>query len=164
MRAMLMVAALVVGLTAASLSNAQEVQRRPRATLTPVKSPVEVQAGTPTTVSLRVQLPPDIHVQANKPKDPALIPTVLTIDAPPGVTVDGVSYPPPSEIAQVGRDDKLAVLGPDFTIDVRVSSDASAPARAVKVPARLRYQACNVKVCFPPTTGQTEWTLTVRGQ
>jgi len=75
-----------------------------------------------------------------------------------------VTYPSPSEIAQAGRDDKLAVLGPDFTIDVRLSVDATVAAGSVKVPARLRYQACNDKVCFPPTTGQTEWTLTVRSQ
>jgi len=162
MRAFLAVSAVVIGLTAPSLSTAQG--QRPRAQLAPVKSPVEARAGAKATVSLRVQLPPDIHVQANKPKDPSLIPTVLTVDAPPGVVVDEVSYPAPTDFAQVGREEKLAVLGPEFTIDVRLSIPATTAAGTVKVPARLRYQACNDKVCFPPTTTLTEWTLDVRSQ
>ena len=162
MRAFLAVSAVVIGLTAPSLSTAQG--QRPRAQLAPVKSPVEARAGAKATVSLRVQLPPDIHVQANKPKDPSLIPTVLTVDVPPGVVVEEVTYPPPSELTQADRGEKLAVLGPEFTIDVRLSVSATAPAGTVKLPARLRYQACNDKVCFPPTTGLTEWALEVRSQ
>jgi thiol:disulfide interchange protein DsbD len=162
MRVSSIVFAVVIGLGASSSSGAQT--QRPRAQLTPVRSPVDVRAGGVATVAVKVQLPPDIHVQANKPKDPSLIPTVLTVDAPPGVRVDEVSYPAPTEFAQVGREEKLAVLGPEFTIDVRLSIPATTAAGTVKVPARLRYQACNDKVCFPPTTGLTEWTLEVRSQ
>ena len=42
------------------------------------------------------RLPEDVHVQAHKPRDPSLIPTVLTLEAPPGVTVDAINYPPPA--------------------------------------------------------------------
>jgi thiol:disulfide interchange protein DsbD len=161
MRAIVAVSALVIGLTAPLLGGSAQAQR-PRAQLTPVKSPVEARAGATAILSLKVQLPPDIHVQANKPKDSSLIPTVLTVDAPAGVEVGEVTYPPPSELAQADRSEKLAVLGPDFTIDVRLSIAATAPAGTVKVPARLRYQACTDKVCFPPTTGVTEWTLEIR--
>ncbi len=154
--------AIVIGL-APPLSSSGQAQR-PRAQLSPLKASVNARPGEAVTVSLKVQLPPDVHVQANKPKDPSLIPTVLTVDAPPPLVVDEVSYPAPTEFSQVGRAEKLAVLGPEFTIEVRLSIPASAADGTVKVPARLRYQACNDKVCFPPTTGLTEWTLEVRSR
>ena len=65
-------------------------------------------------------------MQAHEPRDPSLIPTVLTVEAPPGTTVDAVSYPPPTDLTQAGRREPLAVLGPEFVIDVRLSVAASA--------------------------------------
>lgn len=153
---------IVFALAGAPTVNGAQAQR-PRAQLTAVKPGGEVRAGTTSTVSLKVQLPSDVHVQANKPKDPSLIPTVLTVDAPSGIVVEEVIYPAPTDFAQIGRKEPLAVLGPEFTIDVRLSIPAGATG-TLKVPARLRYQACNDKVCFPPTTGSAEWLLDVRGR
>ena len=68
---------------------------RPRATLVTSTPEVTLAAGSTTIVSLRVELPAGVHVQAHKPNDPLLIPTVLTVDAPAGVTVASVSYPSP---------------------------------------------------------------------
>lgn len=153
------VAVLLAGIP--SLSSAQA--QRPRAQLTPVQPSGEIRAGQATTLSLKVVLPADVHVQANKPKDPSLIPTVLTLDTSSGVVVEAVTYPAPTELTQVNRKEPLAVLGPEFAIDVRLAIPGSASG-TLKIPARLRYQACNEKLCFPPTTGTAEWLLEVRGQ
>ena len=151
---------IAIGLAGAPSPGDAQTQR-PRAQLTALKPGGEVRAGTTTTISLKVQLPSDVHVQANKPKDPSLIPTVLTVDASSGVVVEEVIYPAPTDFSQIGRKEPLAVLGPEFTIEVRLSVPAGTTG-TLKVPARLRYQACNEKVCFPPTTGMTEWLLDVR--
>ena len=153
---------IVFALAGAPIVSGAQAQR-PRAQLTAVNSTGEVRAGATSTVSLKVKLPSEVHVQANKPKDPSLIPTVLTIDAPSGVVVEEVTYPAPTDFAQVGRKEPLAVLGPEFTIEVRLSIPANTTG-TLKVPARLRYQACNDKLCFPPTTGTAEWLLDVRGR
>jgi hypothetical protein len=60
---------------------------RPRAEVTPVVESAP-KAGATARVSLKVRLPQEVHVQANKPRDPSLIPTVLTVEAPPGITVE----------------------------------------------------------------------------
>ncbi len=73
---------------------------RPRATLVTTTPEVTLAAGATTIVSLRVELPAGVHVQAHQPNDPLLIPTVLTVDAPAGVTVASVSYPSPAELKQ----------------------------------------------------------------
>ena len=89
-------------------------------------------------------------MQANKPRDPSLIPTVLALTPPDGVTVDDISYPAPSELAQKDRKETLAVLGPEFTIEIKATLAAGVAAGELKIPGVLRYQACNDSVCFAP--------------
>ena len=135
---------------------------RPRAELTPVVETASVRPGETMRLSLKVRLPEHVHVQAHEPRDPSLIPTVLTVEAPPGITVEAITYPPPTELTQAGRRDTLAVLGPDFAIDVRLTVAATAAAGDLAVPAVLRYQACNDAVCFPPARATATWTVHVQ--
>jgi thiol:disulfide interchange protein DsbD len=134
---------------------------RPRAEVAPAVTTARPKAGGPLTLALHVRLPKDVHVQANKPRDPSLIPTVLTLTPPEGVTVDDISYPAPSELAQKDRKDTLAVLGPEFTIAIKATLAAGTPAGEIKIPGVLRYQACNDSVCFAPTRATAEWVVRV---
>jgi DsbC/DsbD-like thiol-disulfide interchange protein len=121
----------------------------------------DVKPGSTAILRLEVRLPKDVHVQANRPRDASLIPTALTIDAPPGVAIEKITYPPPSELAQTGRKEKLLVLGPEFEIQVHVAVSDSHASGDVVIPARLRYQACNDTMCFPPARAEAQWTLRV---
>ena len=60
--------------------------------------------ATPRASRCKVSLPEGLHTQSNKPRDPLLIPTELTIDAPAGVTVEGnrVSAVDRSEAGRAG--------------------------------------------------------------
>jgi DsbC/DsbD-like thiol-disulfide interchange protein len=134
---------------------------RPRAEVTPVVATEKPKAGAPLALSLEVVLPKDVHVQANKPRDPSLIPTVLTLTPPEGVTVDDVTYPAPTELAQKDRKDTLAVLGPQFTIEIKATLAAGVGPGELKIPGVLRYQACNDSVCFAPARANAQWTVRV---
>jgi DsbC/DsbD-like thiol-disulfide interchange protein len=133
---------------------------RPRAEVAPVVTTAAPKAGAPVALALHVRLPKDVHVQANKPRDPSLIPT-LTLTPPAGVTVDGITYPAPSELAQKDRKETLAVLGPEFTIEIMATVAAGVPAGELKIPGILRYQACNDSVCFAPTRATMEWAIRI---
>jgi hypothetical protein len=133
---------------------------RPRAEVTATVASTPARAGQTASLTLHVRLPEDVHVQAHEPRDPSLIPTVLTVEAPPGTTVEAVRYPPPAELTQAGRRESLAVLGPEFDIDVRLAVPATASG-TVTVPAVLRYQACNAAVCFPPARATVSWEVPI---
>jgi hypothetical protein len=141
---------------AMTMAMAETQPGRPRADVTPVVTSVGPEGEA--LVVLHVRLPADVHVQASKPRDPSLIPTALMVEAPPGVTVEAITYPAPTELAQAGRAEPLSVLGPEFEIGVRLSI-ADGTKGALVVPAKLRYQACNDTVCFPPASATTEWRL-----
>jgi cytochrome c biogenesis protein CcdA/DsbC/DsbD-like thiol-disulfide interchange protein/thiol-disulfide isomerase/thioredoxin len=150
---------LAIMAIAAAALNAQ--LRRPQATVTPLVERAGVHAGGPVRLALQVSLPEGLHTQSNKPLDPTLIPTVLTINAPPGVTVDEVVYPPAIELAQAGQDKPLAVFEREFAIGVQVALAPGMAEGDLVLPARLRYQACNENMCFPPATADVQWTIRV---
>ena len=135
--------------------------RRPTASLTPLVSSDGVAPGQRVSLALQVSLPPGLHVQSDAPRDPTLIPTVLTVEPPAGITVDEILYPPPQDFEQAGMAEPLAVFDHAFTIGVRVSVARGAAPGEVVVPARLRYQACDDQMCFAPTTAEVSWTVRV---
>ncbi len=154
--------ALVGGLlvVAAIAPHAQPV--KPKASLTPSVETAPVRAGGVVHVALKVTLRPEtVHVQSNKPRDPAFIPTVLTIDAPAGITVAKIQYPPARDLKQEGQPTPLAVYGPEFTINVDLALAKSTNAGDLIVPAHLKYQACDESVCYPPAKADAQWTLPV---
>jgi DsbC/DsbD-like thiol-disulfide interchange protein len=151
-----------IALAIAAPAPATGQSQRPRAELAPVVDTSPIRAGAPAQLSLHVRLPKDIHVQSNKPRDPLLIPTTLTLEPPTGIAVESIDYPAASDLAQPGREEPLAVFGSEFTITVKVSVGAGVTAGDVNVPATLRYQPCDDTVCFPPTRATTQWVLNVK--
>ena len=118
-------------------------------------------AGETARVALRVSLPDGLHTQSNKPRDPLLIPTELTIDAPVGITVKETVFPPSTDLKQLGQDQPLAVFEQTFAIGVQLAIAPGVAAGTLVVPAHLRYQACDANLCYAPSTATVEWTITV---
>ena len=134
---------------------------RPHADVTPFVESDGAHAGASVRVALRVALPEGLHTQSNKPRDPNLIPTVLTVDAPAGVTVDEIVFPASTDLKQIGQDQPLAVFERQFTIGVRLSLAGNLGPGEITVPSHLRYQACDLNLCYAPSTADSTWTLRI---
>jgi DsbC/DsbD-like thiol-disulfide interchange protein len=111
---------------------------------------VMVDAGKAEIVELRFRVDAGYHINSHTPKDPLLIPTRLTLDAGPGVTVLGEVYPK-GEAFKLGQGSDsmlLDVYQGEFRVMVRVRA-AKGPQTLV---GSLHYQACDDASCFPPKT------------
>jgi DsbC/DsbD-like thiol-disulfide interchange protein len=151
---------LVVGLALSAVPTHAQF-RQPKAELTPVVQQRAIRPGQTVTVELGVELPEDIHVQSDEPRDPYVIPTVLTFTVPEGVMVEEITYPPFSDFLLEGWEEPLTVFESEFTIVVRLALDANVSPGEMVVPGSLLYQACDDKVCFPPATAAVEWHLLI---
>ena len=156
MRALIATLALLLVLPQIAVAQLRGV----KAELTPV---VESDAapGSPVRVALQVRLPEQFHVQSDAPRDPALIPTVLTVDAPEGITIAEIVFPPPQEFNQLGQSQPLLVFPHEFAIGVRLEIAPGVPVGRLDVPARLRYQACDDRLCFAPVNADLVWSLNI---
>jgi cytochrome c biogenesis protein CcdA/DsbC/DsbD-like thiol-disulfide interchange protein len=122
-----------------------------------------VRAGSTIRAALKVALPEGYHVQSDKPRDPTLIATELSVEAPAGVQVEEIVFPEAEDFKQEGLPEPLLVFEREFVIGVRLSLPPTLPAGPLTIPARLRYQACDDKMCYAPSNGQAQWTLNVVG-
>jgi thioredoxin:protein disulfide reductase len=132
-----------------------------KADVVPLADADGARAGSDARLALQVTLPDGYHVQSNKPRDPSLIPTELTVNAPVGITVAEIAFPATVETRLVGVDEPLAVFERSFVIGVRIAVASTMAPGDVSLPAHLRYQACNDTTCFAPTTATFEWRLHV---
>jgi thiol:disulfide interchange protein DsbD len=137
--------------------------RPPRATVTALVESDGVAQGGSARVALKVVLPEKLHANSNKPRDPSLIPTVVTITPPDGVTIEEIVYPQAQDLAQKGADQPLSVFEREFFIGVSLKIASGAALGVVTIPARLRYQACDESICYIPATAQVEWKLRIGG-
>ena len=133
---------------------------RPKADVVPlVEGPAR--AGSTARVALKVSVPEGLHTQSNKPRDPLLIPTTLKVDAPAGVGVEEIVWPPATDLKQVASDTPLAVFEREFVVGTTLSLAPTVTSGELHVPGKLRYQACDVNLCYPPATADVDWVLHV---
>jgi len=133
---------------------------RPKATVAPlVEGPAH--AGSAVRLALKVSVPEGLHTQSNQPRDPLLIPTTLVVDPPANASVDEIVWPPAIDLKQVTGDKPLAVFEREFFVGVKLSLPPSVPPGDFAVRGRLRYQACDVNLCYPPATADAEWIIHV---
>ncbi len=112
-------------------------------------------AGNTHRVALDARLQPagsGLHVNSNEPLEDFLIPTVLTVEPPAGITVEGLAWPEPIMLEQQGAEKPLAVYEETFAIGVALAIDAAVAPGDYDVPASLRYQACDERMCYIPAT------------
>jgi DsbC/DsbD-like thiol-disulfide interchange protein len=134
---------------------------RPKAEVRPVVEYDGVHAGVVVRVALEVELPDGVHVQSDKPRDPLLIPTIVAVDPPAGITVREIAYPEPVDFTLAGQKEPLAVFERRFVIGVTLATNRDVAPGELAVPARFRYQACNATTCFAPAREDLRWTLRI---
>ena len=152
---------VVVALALAAVDAPPQVTR-PVPTITAVAPTAATVAGSTVEVTVNVVLPEGLHVQSDKPRDPALIPTALTIQPPAGVSVRRIVYPKAKDLRQAGASAPLAVFSGTFDIDVQLSVARGVKTGPLRIPGELRYQSCTEQVCFPPSRAPVTWTIRVK--
>ena len=146
-RSALLVVCVALGLAA----EAQFGPAGPRASVEPLSQTDAAHPGGVLRVAVQVDLgDTKWHVNAHKLTDPFLIPTVLALAPPEGVSVEEIVYPEPKTLALAATSEELVVYGREFTVGVAFGiGDALAPGD-YEVAGTLRYQACDEKQCLPP--------------
>ena len=107
-------------------------------------------AGSTHRVAVRATLDPGFHVNSNTPLEDGLIATSLSLDLPDGISLEGVAWPE-SFLFSVGQDE-LAVFGEEFVVGAALALDPNLSEGEYAVSGTLRYQACDDRMCYFPTT------------
>lgn len=108
---------------------------------------VQVRAGRPDTVDLHFRIANGLHINAHVPLQKSLIRTELNAQAPAGVRIADVTFPPGAPYAfAAAPSQKLSVYSGELVVKMRIVAQRGNHL----IQGSLRYQACDMNTCFPP--------------
>jgi len=113
------------------------------------------------SVKVSAELRSGFHVNSNKPADEYLIPLRLTWQAAP-LQVEDVEYPKAESVKSDFSDKPLSVYSGKFDLITKLKVPATATAGPVLATGKLKYQACNDKMCLPPRTIEVPLTIEIQ--
>jgi peroxiredoxin len=126
-----------------------------------------VAPGTRFSIVVDVTPRPEVHVYA--PGETAYKPIALVFDAQPGVIVGPARYPKPDEFFFAPLKERVRVYQGAFQIVQDLTIDPSPQAAialsgapTLTIRGRLRYQACDDKVCYLPQSIPLTWTVALK--
>ena len=127
---------------------------------TPQQADIPAGGSADTTVDLKIQN--GYHVNANPPSYPYLKATELDIPSSSGISVGFISYPTPIKKKFSFAEGTLAVYEGETTLRVRLKADKSAAPGTHNLAGKLRVQACDDQVCYPPGTIDVAIPVTIK--
>ena len=113
---------------------------------------VEIPAGGSAEATVRLTIQSGYHVNANPPTFSYLKATALEISPADGVSVAFVTYPKALNKKLAFAEKPLAVYEGETDLKATLKADKAAKKGERSIPARLRIQACDDQVCYPPGT------------
>ena len=136
-------------------------QSNPILTVAPPQK-VVARRGSDAAAKVAISLSPGYHVNSNTPHEDYLIPLKLTWTPAP-LEVSSVTYPKPTdEKYPFSPDQPLSVFTGNFDVTTKFKVPADATGGLTVINGKLRYQACNNSMCFPPKTVEIKLPLEIR--
>ncbi len=124
--------------------------------------PAAVARGGKGVLTVTLAVKPQYHVNANKPNDPAYIPTVFTPKPAPGIMFGPVHYPAPKLVKVSYSPKPLLVYTGQVTMTVPFTVSRAAKPGAATLRGAAAYQGCDAKSCYPPATADVQAAVTVK--
>ena len=143
---------LVVGLLAAGQGVAPKAQETAHLSVTTSSS-----SAQPGKVSLFVDVAPKPTMHVYSPGQKGYIAITLTLDADPAFTAAKAKYPAGEKLFMKVLNETQLVYSKPFRITQDIRLVKPAP---LTIKGTLRYQACDDKICYLPTTVAVQWAVT----
>jgi len=112
----------------------------------------EIVPGQEVTLKMSVSVEKGWHINAHKPLQDFLIPTIMSLVDSKGVELKSVSYPKPESVNLAFLETTIVVYGGTFTIEAQLAVSPDLVPGPQIVRCQLEFQGCNDKTCVPPDT------------
>jgi DsbC/DsbD-like thiol-disulfide interchange protein len=121
----------------------------------------KAQQGRSVQAAIVLDVPTGYHVNANKVGNKFSIPTTVKLEAPEGVRVGAISFPRGTVRTLKFSKDPLALYEGRAIMRFDATFPPSFKTGETELRARVRYQACNDEVCYPPVTREITMPIAV---
>lgn len=121
----------------------------------------KAQQGRVVEAAVVLDIPSGFHVNANRVSNKFSIPTTIKLEAPNGVRLGAVAFPRGKVQKLAFSEEPLALYEGRPVIRFNVTFPANFQTGVTELRAKVRYQACNNEVCYPPTTREITMPIAV---
>jgi hypothetical protein len=161
---MILAAALAAAIVSAPAQSLFSQGGGPKPVTVSHVKPVSATPGGKLEVPLLLEIPPELHINADKPTFDYLIPTRLEWTSKDFKLV-GIEYPKSKQFAfSFAPGSKLDVYEGSITVVSRFEVPRSAKPGKVTLEGKLRYQACDDRACYPPRTIPVEVPVEIKAK
>ena len=129
---------------------AQNVKPEDVVNVNPVTKVKHIKNGTEININFILSIKDSWHINANKPGDPSLTPTVIKIDSSSIFTVKGITYPPAQMVKLQFSENELALYEQEAVINVVLGVEKNFKKKSFTLTGQLQYQPCNDQTCLFP--------------
>jgi thiol:disulfide interchange protein DsbD len=119
--------------------------------------------GSVGYVAITAEIAAGWHINAEKPLESYLIPTVLEVNAPAGIEIVRLLYPEPALKKLEISETKMALYDGVTVFGAIVRIGADVPPGSYRITAVIRYQGCNNLTCVEPASASADDTIRVGG-
>lgn len=124
--------------------------------------PVTITAGNSAEAIVRAEIQSGYHINANPPTYSYLKATEITIPATSGISVASTAYPEALTKKFAFADQPLAVYEGNAVVRVLLRAERGAQKGDRQLSGKLRIQACDEEVCYPPGSLDVQIPLQVK--
>jgi Thiol:disulfide interchange protein DsbD, N-terminal len=142
---------MIVAILALFLVAAAESKRPPFVTITPAEQ-IQINQGKIAEYPLELRILKGYHIQANPASEPYLIATRVTVEPIEAISVAGTDYPKGIPFQLKGSKKSISTYEDKAKLIIRLQTNSAiAPGEKI-LKGKVRYQACDAIMCYPPTT------------
>lgn len=140
---------------------AQAQEQEPQVLISVLPAPQKYRAGGSYRLAVRLLIPKGLHINSDRPPDPYMIPTTLSLQAGKGLSFGPARFPRPQKVKLEFSSRPLDLFQGSLRVLVplRLAPDLRPGPYAVKL--KLRYQACDGETCYMPAEARKTFRLQV---
>ena len=129
---------------------AQNIKPEDVVSINPVTKIEHTKNGTKLDINFVLSINNTWHINANKPNEPSLTPTILKIDSSSVYSIDKITYPPPQMVKLQFSENELALYEQEAVINVALNVEKNFNKKSFTLAGELQYQPCNDQTCLFP--------------
>jgi hypothetical protein len=112
--------------------------------------PLEIAANGSSEAVVHLTVKPGYHLNANPATYAYLKATEVELNPTGGITVSFITYPDPIVRTFPFAEKPLAVYEGDTQLRIMLKASTSVSKGPTNLPGKLKVQACDDQVCYPP--------------
>jgi thioredoxin:protein disulfide reductase len=120
-----------------------------------------LRAGSPSILTVELAIASPYHINSDHPLEDYLIPTALEFEPQTGVTFGQAIFPKAPLKKLLVSDSPMAVFEGIVKVTAEILPSSNLAAKEITIRGKVRYQACDDRVCLPPASELFSLTLPV---